>query len=100
MDSAPRTDNYFQLSSQRNFLVNVGVCGVCYYLYNEMQNVVLGSLGAVSTAVANTLKRVVILYALFVAFPETEKFPEAKVIGCVLAVVGCLLYSIFDGKKI
>jgi hypothetical protein len=41
------------------------ICGLSFYLYNEMQNRVLSSLGPVPTAVGNTLKRVVIFVALY-----------------------------------
>ena len=47
------------------FLINLVGCGMFFYIYNELQNVVLSSLGPVPTAVGNTLKRVVIFAALF-----------------------------------
>jgi hypothetical protein len=47
-----------------SFAMNLFLCGMCFYLYNDMQNAVLGSLGPVPTAVGNTLKRVVIFIAL------------------------------------
>lgn len=46
------------------FVKNVSLCGLSFYLYNDLQNMVLGSLGPVPTAVGNTLKRVVIFAAL------------------------------------
>jgi hypothetical protein len=46
------------------FVGNLAVCGLAFYLYNDMQNIVLGALGPVPTAVGNTLKRVVIFVAL------------------------------------
>jgi solute carrier family 35 protein E1 len=48
----------------QGFLTNLFLCGMSFYLYNDMQNNVLGSLGPVPTAVGNTLKRVVIFVAL------------------------------------
>ena len=80
------------------FLMNLGICGMSYYLYNEMQNVVLGSLGPVPTAVGNTLKRVVIFVALYF-FTAGETFPMPKVLGCAIAILGCLGFAIFDSKK-
>ena len=70
-----------------------------FYLYNEMQNIVLASLGPVPTAVGNTLKRVVIFIALYF-FTEGETFPVPKIIGCAIAVTGCLFFAIFDSKKL
>ncbi len=72
---------------------------MCFYLYNEMQNIVLGSLGPVPTAVGNTLKRVVIFIALYI-FTSSETFPMEKIVGCAIAVAGCLAFAIFDSKKI
>lgn len=39
------------LPDKTSFLINNLICGLAFYLYNEMQNIVLGSLGAVPTAV-------------------------------------------------
>ena len=75
------------------------MCGMSFYLYNEMQNKVLGSLGPVPTAVGNTLKRVVIFVALYL-FTVGETFPLPKVIGCAIAVAGCLGFAVCDAKKI
>ena len=63
-----------------------------------MQNIVLSSLGPVPTAVGNTLKRVVIFVALYF-FTVGETFPMPKVIGCAIAIGGCLAFAIFDSKK-
>lgn len=78
--------------------MNLAICGMCFYLYNEMQNIVLGQLGAVPTAVGNTLKRVVIFVALYLCIPG-ETFPFPKVVGCGIAIAGCLAFAIFDSKK-
>lgn len=58
-------ETFSAMADKPAFLFNLGICGMSYYLYNEMQNVVLGSLGPVPTAVGNTLKRVVIFVALY-----------------------------------
>ena len=71
---------------------------MCFYLYNEMQNVVLGKLGPVPTAVGNTLKRVVIFAALYL-FTTGETFPLPKVVGCAIAIAGCLSFAICDSRK-
>lgn len=92
-------DGYNAIQDKPNFLKNTFICGMSFYLYNEMQNIVLASLGPVPTAVGNTLKRVVIFVALYF-FTEGETFPMPKVIGCAIAVAGCLLFAIFDSKKL
>ena len=94
------TNNYESLvQDKQKFLLDVVICGVCYYLYNEMQNIVLASLGPVPTAVGNTLKRVAIFIALYY-FTAGEVFPVPKIIGCAIAVSGCLAFAIFDSLKI
>lgn len=92
------TDKFNGLADQQTFLTNAAVCGICYYFYNEMQNIVLGSLGAVPTAVGNTLKRVVIFVALYF-FTTGETFPMPKIVGCGIAIAGCLAFAVFDSKK-
>jgi drug/metabolite transporter (DMT)-like permease len=87
------------LKDRNTFLLNSFLAGISFYLYNEMQNKVLGSLGPVPTAVGNTLKRVVIFAALYL-FTAGETFPPAKVLGCAIAIAGCLAYAVCDSKKI
>jgi len=87
------------LKNQGEFGKNLFLCGMCFYMYNELQNRVLGSLGPVPTAVGNTLKRVVIFGALYL-FTQGETFPMPKVIGCAIAIAGCLGFAICDSKKI
>lgn len=92
-------DVYSNIAMKDTFIMNVVLCGMSFYLYNEMQNKILSKLGAVSTAVGNTLKRVVIFIALYM-FVEGETFSYEKVVGCCIAVAGCLTYSILDSMKI
>lgn len=80
-------------SAYVTFVFNTTVCGFCWYMYNEFQNKVLDRTGAVTMAVSNTLKRVVIFVALYF-FTEGETFPPAKVLGSTIAVVGCLAYAL------
>jgi solute carrier family 35 protein E1 len=90
---------YNNINDKNQFIFNCIVCGMSFYLYNEIQNIVLDLIGAVPMAVGNTLKRVAIFAALYVFIPG-ETFPEAKIFGCAIAIVGCLLYAVFDAKKI
>ena len=84
---------------QTKFLFDSFVCGMSFYLYNEFQNLVLGDLGPVPTAVGNTLKRVAIFVGLYL-FTVGETFPLPKIIGCAIAISGCLAYAICNSKKI
>jgi hypothetical protein len=67
-------------------------------IYGTYKNIVLGSLGPVPTAVGNTLKRVAIFIALYF-FTEGETFPFPKILGCAIAIVGCLAYAVFNSLK-
>ncbi len=99
-ESVPDMSAVFSaLTDKRGFVLNVGVCGLSYYLYNELQNVVLGALGPVPTAVGNTLKRVAIFVALYM-FTAGETFPLPKVVGCAIAIAGCLSFAVFDSQKL
>ena len=85
--------------TRNTFIFNAVVCGLCFYSYNEMQNKVLEKTDAVTQAVGNTLKRVAIFAGMYLMV-EGETFPPAKTLGCVIAIAGCLLYGVFDSKKI
>lgn len=87
------------ITDKTAFTKNAVLCGLCFYLYNELQNMVLGSLGPVPTAVGNTLKRVVIFVALYF-FTAGETFPWPKVVGCAIAIAGCFGFAMFDSFKI
>lgn len=88
-----------KVPDQQQFLINVTICGMCYYLYNDMQNVVVDALGPVPAAVGNTLKRVAIFIALYY-FTSGETFPEAKILGCAIAIGGCIVYAVCDKLKL
>jgi solute carrier family 35 protein E1 len=99
-ESIPDMSSTFSaMANQSGFITNLLVCGMSFYLYNELQNVVLGALGPVPTAVGNTLKRVVIFVALYY-FTAGETFPVPKIVGCAIAIAGCLSYAVCDSKKI
>lgn len=42
--------------------------------------------------------RVVIFVALFL-FTQGETFPLPKIVGCAIAIAGCMGFAIFDSKK-
>eukprot|EP01038_Epipyxis_sp_PR26KG_P009779 gene9779-13156_t len=92
-------NSYNNMPNKESFLLNVFICGMSFYIYNEVQNTVLASLGPVPTAVGNTLKRVVIFVALYFC-TEGETFPYPKILGCAIAVAGCLAFAVFDSKKL
>ena len=89
----------FTVVDRNKFLFDSFVCGMSFYLYNEFQNMVLSELGPISTAVGNTLKRVAIFVSLYL-FTPGEIFPVPKVVGCGIAIAGCLAYAVCNAKKV
>jgi solute carrier family 35 protein E1 len=71
---------------------NLLMSGVCYYLYNETAFLALGRVNAVTHAIANTVKRIVIILASVVIF-KTQLTPLGM-IGSGIAVFGAFLYAI------
>ena len=71
--------------------------GLYYYMYNEMAYLVLGEVTATAQAVANTVKRVVILLAT-VAFLG-ESMDTHKALGSFIAIAATMMYSIAKSKK-
>jgi solute carrier family 35 protein E1 len=79
---------------------NLLMSGVCYYLYNETAFLALGRVNAVTHAIANTVKRIVIILASVVIF-KTQLTPLG-IAGSGIAVFGAFLYAIAkqaSGKK-
>ena len=62
-----------------------------------MQYLVLGEISATATAVANTVKRVVILLATVAFIGET--MDQHKAIGATVAIGATMIYSIAKSKK-
>jgi len=79
-----------------NFLWQMVYSGLFYYLYNEVAFLALGKLDAVSHAVCNTMKRVVIIIAAIFVFrtPVTA----LGLLGSSIAIGGTLLYSLAKSK--
>jgi solute carrier family 35 protein E1 len=79
---------------------NLLMSGICYYLYNETAFLALGRVNAVTHAIANTVKRIVIILASVVIF-KTQLTPLGM-IGSGIAVAGAFLYAVAkqaSGKK-
>ena len=66
--------------------------GFYYYAYNECGFRVLDALGAVSQAVANSAKRVVVLF--FAVYFLGEAASTQKLVGAGVAILGVFMYSL------
>ena len=70
--------------------------GLYFYTYNEVAMLALNNVHPVTHAVANTIKRVVILLACVIAF-RTPMTPLCTA-GSAIAIAGSYLYSLAKGK--
>ena len=71
--------------------------GLYFYTYNEVAMLALNNVHPVTHAVANTIKRVVILLAC-VLFFKTPMTPLCT-LGSSIAIVGGYLYSLAKGRE-
>mmetsp|Transcript_38184 Transcript_38184/g.56043 ORF Transcript_38184/g.56043 Transcript_38184/m.56043 type:complete len:309 (-) Transcript_38184:295-1221(-) len=95
----------FLTTGYLNTVSNIGIstfykynmfAGLTYYLYNEVAYLVLGRCGAVTHAVANTVKRVVLLLVGAVVFGSAMTFNG--IVGSAIAMAGVLLYAMMKQK--
>jgi len=70
------------------------ITGLFFYLYNESASLALGNLDGVAHAVCNTVKRVVIMIAMFVSGLEDKPMTTQKMTGAAVAIGGTLLYAV------
>ncbi len=82
-------------------LLYLFVSGLFFYLYQEVAFKALDSVHPITHAVANTVKRVVIIITSIIVFQNT--ITRNTAVGSAIALVGVLLYSImknyFPEKK-
>merc|ERR1719162_1630558 len=69
--------------------------GLSYYAYNEYGFLALGQVNSVTHAVANTIKRVVIIVASVIAF--RTPMSTGSMVGSTIAIAGTLLYGLASG---
>ena len=71
--------------------------GLYFYTYNEIAMLALNNVHPVTHAVANTIKRVVILLACVIFF-QTPMTPLCTA-GSAIAIAGGYLYSLAKGRE-
>lgn len=76
----------------KKFCINTFISSLTYYLYNEVAFRALDSVAPVTHALANTIKRVVIILTSVVVFGTT--LTQRGAVGSAIAIVGVLLYSL------
>jgi len=78
--------------TKKSLSILLALSGATYYAYNEVAFLALGKVNAVTHAVGNTIKRVVIIIASVIAFKTPMS--TGSIIGSSVAILGTLLYSL------
>jgi solute carrier family 35 protein E1 len=80
-------------------IINIALSGFFFYLYNEFAFAFTASVGAVTSSVLNTAKRVIIIVVSSIVFAEAME--RNTVIGSAIAIGGTFAYSMAEasGKK-
>lgn len=78
-------------------LTNIVVSGFMFYIYNEFAFAFTAHVGAVTSSVLNTAKRVIIIIVSSIVFQEAME--RNTVIGSAIAIGGTFAYSLASKKK-
>ena len=73
---------------------NLIASGMTFYLYNELATMTIKQTGPVTSSVANTAKRVIVM--VYMAAVTGKVLTEEQKIGAAVAIGGVLLYSVID----
>ena len=75
--------------------MNIFLSGICFYFYNEFAFAFTASVGAVTSSVLNTAKRVIIIVVSAIVFQEAME--RNTVVGSAIAIAGTFAYSLTSG---
>jgi len=78
-------------------MTNIALSGFFFYIYNEFAFAFTSQVGAVTSSVLNTAKRVIIIVVSAIVFQEAME--RNTVIGSAIAITGTFLYSLASKKK-
>jgi solute carrier family 35 protein E1 len=73
-------------------LMNILLSGFCFYIYNEFAFAFTASVGAVTSSVLNTAKRVIIIVVSSIVFKEAME--RNTIVGSAIAILGTFAYSL------
>mmetsp|Transcript_21075 Transcript_21075/g.36248 ORF Transcript_21075/g.36248 Transcript_21075/m.36248 type:complete len:325 (-) Transcript_21075:143-1117(-) len=77
-------------------IMNIALSGFFFYIYNEFAFAFTASVGAVTSSVLNTAKRVIIIVVSSIVF--VEPMERNTVIGSAIAICGTFAYSLASKK--
>eukprot|EP00438_Fugacium_kawagutii_P014980 Skav220239 [mRNA] locus=scaffold4245:118401:130750:- [translate_table: standard] len=75
-------------------VMNLVMSGLWFYVYNELATFTIKKTNAVTSSVANTAKRVIVIVG--VAIVMHESLSPLKLAGCAIGIGGVFLYSVID----
>jgi len=78
-------------------IFNITMSGFFFYIYNEFAFAFTSQVGAVTSSVLNTAKRVIIIVVSAVLF--NEGMGRNKMMGSGIAILGTFLYSLASKKS-
>mmetsp|Transcript_7705 Transcript_7705/g.13921 ORF Transcript_7705/g.13921 Transcript_7705/m.13921 type:complete len:326 (-) Transcript_7705:101-1078(-) len=78
-------------------ITNIALSGFFYYIYNEFAFAFTAQVGAVTSSVLNTAKRVIIIVVSTILFQEPME--RNTIIGSAIAICGTFGYSLASKKK-
>lgn len=78
-------------------LLNIALSGFFFYVYNEVAFAFTAQVGAVTSSVLNTAKRVIIIVVSAILF--NEAMDRNTVIGSAIAILGTFAYSLASHSK-
>mmetsp|Transcript_2073 Transcript_2073/g.2479 ORF Transcript_2073/g.2479 Transcript_2073/m.2479 type:complete len:289 (-) Transcript_2073:265-1131(-) len=78
-------------------IMNIALSGFFFYIYNEFAFAFTANVGAVTSSVLNTAKRVIIIVVSAILFNET--MDKNTVTGSAIAIGGTFAYSLVSKKK-
>jgi Triose-phosphate Transporter family. len=78
-------------------LLNIALSGFFFYVYNEVAFAFTAQVGAVTSSVLNTAKRVIIIVVSAILF--NEAMDRNTVIGSAIAISGTFAYSLASHSK-
>lgn len=78
-------------------ITNIALSGFFFYIYNEFAFAFTAQVGAVTSSVLNTAKRVIIIVVSSIMFQEPME--RNTVIGSAIAIGGTFAYSLASKKK-
>lgn len=85
------------MQTNRELQVGLLVSGLAFYLYNELATMTIKATSAVTSSVANTAKRVIVM--VWMAAVTGKQLTQEQTIGAAVAIGGVMIYSLLPDKK-